>query len=139
MVDLARVSVDSLCLSYLSANLAVNRLGDVINNWRNTLDLEPIPASVGPVLAENLKIPFTYCWSPSLVPKPLDWGEHIGPWLHSTLSTDSLTDFFQTFAAFSSVIHHATIRLQTSILSLGPANDQSTLALAALLLRIQQK
>jgi hypothetical protein len=47
--------------------------------------------------------------------------------------------FFQTFAASSSVIRHTTIRLQTSILSLGPVNDQSTLALAALLLRIQQK
>jgi hypothetical protein len=47
--------------------------------------------------------------------------------------------FFQTFAASSSVIRHATIRLQTSIPSLDPANDQSTLALAALLLRTQQK
>lgn len=23
------------------------------------------------------RIPFTYCWSPSLVPKPKDWGKHI--------------------------------------------------------------
>ncbi|KAJ4361242.1 hypothetical protein N0V95_002060 [Ascochyta clinopodiicola] len=52
-------------------------LGDIINNWRNTLDLEPIPATVGPVLVENLQVPFTYCWSPALVPKPPDWGEHI--------------------------------------------------------------
>ncbi|KAF3047760.1 hypothetical protein E8E12_011621 [Didymella heteroderae] len=52
-------------------------LGDIINSWRNTLDLEPIPATVGPVLVENLKVPFTYCWSPALVPKPPDWGEHI--------------------------------------------------------------
>ncbi|KAJ4298054.1 hypothetical protein N0V90_005953 [Kalmusia sp. IMI 367209] len=52
-------------------------LGDIINKWRQTLDLEPIPATVGPVLAELLKVPFTYCWSPALVPKPPDWGEHI--------------------------------------------------------------
>ena len=80
MADLARVSVDLPHPSQLLANLAVNRLGDIINSWRNTLDLEPIPATVGPVLVENLKIPFTYCWSPALVPKPLDWGEHIGLW-----------------------------------------------------------
>jgi hypothetical protein len=139
VVDLARVSVDLLYSSYLSANPTVNRLGDVINNWRNTLDLEPIPASVGPVLVENLKIPFTYCWSPALVPKPLDWGEQIGTWLHSALSTDHLTNFFQTFAAFSSVIRHATIHLQTSTRSSKPASDRSTLALAASLSRIHQE
>ncbi|KAL2699760.1 hypothetical protein AAEP93_009735 [Penicillium crustosum] len=52
-------------------------LGDVINYWRATLDLEPIPATEGPSLAETLKVPFTYCWSPSLMPKPLDWPAHI--------------------------------------------------------------
>ncbi|KAH7134914.1 sterol glucosyltransferase [Dendryphion nanum] len=52
-------------------------LGDIINKWRNTIDLEPIPTSVGPVLAEMLEIPFTYCWSPALVPKPDDWASHI--------------------------------------------------------------
>ncbi|KAF3017109.1 sister chromatid cohesion protein 1 [Neopestalotiopsis sp. 37M] len=52
-------------------------LGDVINEWRDKLDLEPIAFSDGPNLAETLKIPFTYCWSPALVPKPGDWGAHI--------------------------------------------------------------
>lgn len=52
-------------------------LGDVINSFRHDLDLEPVPLSVGPVLASALKIPFTYCWSPALVPKPADWPEHI--------------------------------------------------------------
>jgi len=31
----------------------------------------------GPVLAERCKIPFTYCWSPGLVPKPADWPSYI--------------------------------------------------------------
>lgn len=31
----------------------------------------------GPFLAENLRIPYTYCWSPSFVPKPTDWPRHI--------------------------------------------------------------
>ncbi|KAM3497331.1 hypothetical protein MY10362_009314 [Beauveria mimosiformis] len=52
-------------------------LQDVINDWRRALDLEPVPFSEGPLLIEKLKIPFTYCWSPSLVPKPDDWPGHI--------------------------------------------------------------
>lgn len=52
-------------------------LGDVVNEWRSTLGLEDVPFSEGPLLADTLKIPYTYCWSPALVPKPADWGEHI--------------------------------------------------------------
>ncbi|KAJ5395019.1 uncharacterized protein N7487_009322 [Penicillium crustosum] len=52
-------------------------LGDVINRWRVSIDLEPIPATEGPSLAETQKIPYTYCWSPALVPKPQDWPSHI--------------------------------------------------------------
>lgn len=58
--------------------LRIHRLADVINDWRITLDLEPIPATEGPFLAETLKIPYSYCWSPGLVPKPEDWKENIG-------------------------------------------------------------
>jgi hypothetical protein len=53
-------------------------LGDVINRWRKTLDLENVAMFDGPLLAERLRIPFTYCWSPALVAKPADWGAHIG-------------------------------------------------------------
>lgn len=52
-------------------------LGDVVNKWRATLDLEPVPTTEGPSLHETLKVPFTYCWSPALVPKPKDWPAHI--------------------------------------------------------------
>lgn len=52
-------------------------LGDVINTFRDTLDLEEVPMGVGPVLAAALEIPFTYCWSPALVPKPTDWPPYI--------------------------------------------------------------
>lgn len=55
-----------------------NSLGDVINTWRKGIDLEAISVTEGPNLAENLKVPFTYCWSPALVPKPADWAPHIG-------------------------------------------------------------
>ncbi|KAF9886851.1 hypothetical protein FE257_010974 [Aspergillus nanangensis] len=52
-------------------------LGDVINRWRATIDLAPVPGTEGPCLAEALEVPFTYCWSPALVPKPWDWPAHI--------------------------------------------------------------
>ncbi|KAH6658657.1 hypothetical protein BKA67DRAFT_591502 [Truncatella angustata] len=52
-------------------------LGDVINEWRASIDLEPVPLSEGPGLARTLEIPFTYCWSPALVPKPADWPSYI--------------------------------------------------------------
>ncbi|KAG9566290.1 sterol glucosyltransferase, partial [Aureobasidium melanogenum] len=52
-------------------------LGDVINDWRQSIELEPINLLDGPALLEMLKVPVTYCWSPSLVPKPRDWPEYI--------------------------------------------------------------
>lgn len=52
-------------------------LADVVNGWRETLDLEPVPTTEGPFLAYTQNIPTTYCWSAALVPKPLDWGQHI--------------------------------------------------------------
>ncbi|XPS77336.1 hypothetical protein M3J09_009362 [Ascochyta lentis] len=52
-------------------------LGDVVNQWRHTLDLEEVAMFDGPSLATTLKVPFTYCWSPALVPKPADWPSYI--------------------------------------------------------------
>ncbi|CAG8902486.1 unnamed protein product [Penicillium egyptiacum] len=52
-------------------------LGDIVNKWRSEIDLEPVPATEGPCLAETLNVPFTYCWSPTLMPKPSDWPSHI--------------------------------------------------------------
>ncbi|KAK2596458.1 hypothetical protein N8I77_013348 [Diaporthe amygdali] len=52
-------------------------IGDIINDWRRTLDLEPVPFTEGPLLAEKLHIPTTYCWSPALIPKPVDWPDFI--------------------------------------------------------------
>ncbi|KAI0378519.1 glycosyltransferase family 1 protein [Hypomontagnella monticulosa] len=66
-------------VSYLAVEwMTWQGLGDVVNTWRKSLDLEPVPTWEGPMLAENLEVPFTYCWSPSLIPKPSDWPPHIG-------------------------------------------------------------
>ncbi|KAI9805891.1 MAG: hypothetical protein M1825_000505 [Sarcosagium campestre] len=53
-------------------------LGDVINRFREkSLGLEPVSLMWAPGMASRLRIPFTYCWSPALIPKPKDWGHHI--------------------------------------------------------------
>ncbi|KAI1206932.1 uncharacterized protein F4807DRAFT_463333 [Annulohypoxylon truncatum] len=53
-------------------------LGDVINKFRTrTLKLDPISPLWGHHLLSRLRVPFTYLWSESLIPKPPDWGPHI--------------------------------------------------------------
>ncbi|KAI1453537.1 UDP-glucose,sterol transferase [Annulohypoxylon moriforme] len=53
-------------------------LGDLVNDWRElTLSLEPIPTTEGARLLETLRVPFSYCWSPTLVPRPSDWASNI--------------------------------------------------------------
>ncbi|KJR80835.1 udp-transferase [Sporothrix schenckii 1099-18] len=53
-------------------------LGDLINNFRvKTLDLEPISTIWAPGAVYRMHVPFTYLWSPGLVPKPADWGPEI--------------------------------------------------------------
>jgi len=76
MADLARVSV--ILVKRWERRLTIGRLGDVINRFRASIDLATVPGTEGPSLAEALEIPFTYCWSPALVPKPRDWPSHIG-------------------------------------------------------------
>ncbi|KAH7391206.1 glycosyltransferase family 1 protein [Cadophora sp. MPI-SDFR-AT-0126] len=53
-------------------------LGDVINRFRErALGLEPISLIWAPGMLSRLRVPYTYCWSPALIPKPRDWGQHI--------------------------------------------------------------
>jgi len=53
-------------------------LGDVINRFRQqSLGLEPVSLMWAPNMLSRLKVPFTYCFSPALIPKPKDWGNHI--------------------------------------------------------------
>lgn len=54
-------------------------MGDVINNFRvRTLRLEPVSVLWAGGLISRLEVPYTYCWSTALIPKPKDWGPHIG-------------------------------------------------------------
>ncbi|KAG9102858.1 hypothetical protein FRC06_000972 [Ceratobasidium sp. 370] len=66
-------------LSYALAELMTwQGLGDVINNFRtSTLGLKPLSFRSGPGVTDRLRVPWTYCMSPALVPKPDDWTNHI--------------------------------------------------------------
>lgn len=53
-------------------------LGDLINKFRRQkLGLDPISVMWGFQLLSRLRVPFTYLWPESLIPKPPDWGSHI--------------------------------------------------------------
>jgi UDP:flavonoid glycosyltransferase YjiC (YdhE family) len=53
-------------------------LGDLINRFRTSiLHLEEVSTLWAPGQLYRLKVPYTYMWSPSLIPKPKDWGPEI--------------------------------------------------------------
>ncbi|SMR43651.1 unnamed protein product [Zymoseptoria tritici ST99CH_3D1] len=53
-------------------------LGDIVNRFRvRTLGLEPVSSLWAPGALYRMQVPYTYMWSPSLCPKPADWGPEI--------------------------------------------------------------
>jgi UDP:flavonoid glycosyltransferase YjiC (YdhE family) len=53
-------------------------LGDIINHFREeTLNLVTLSQAAATTVLHRLRIPYTYCWSPALIPKPKDWGNYI--------------------------------------------------------------
>ena len=72
-------------------------LGDVINAFRSaTLGLEPLSARSGPSVLDRTKVPWTYCWSDSLIEKPKDWKQHIG----GSSTANGLTDSYVDISGF---------------------------------------
>eukprot|EP00164_Ancoracysta_twista_P002864 GFYU01003814.1.p1 GENE.GFYU01003814.1~~GFYU01003814.1.p1 ORF type:complete len:819 (-),score=269.28 GFYU01003814.1:92-2548(-) len=67
-------------LSYnIVDSLMWSGMADIFNKFRtDTLGLDPIYAGSGGanILNDNL-VPFAYIWSPSIIPKPEDWGNYI--------------------------------------------------------------
>ncbi|KAG6831243.1 hypothetical protein H0H87_005809 [Tephrocybe sp. NHM501043] len=51
----------------------------------------------GPGLLDRLKVPWTYCMSPALVPKPRDWKNHIAIFTHIK-ATDVVGFYFLDLA-----------------------------------------
>ncbi|PPR06226.1 hypothetical protein CVT24_000617 [Panaeolus cyanescens] len=66
-------------LSYAAADLLTwQGVGDIINTFRTSvLGLEPLTITTGPGFVDRARVPWTYCMSPALVPKPEDWKSHI--------------------------------------------------------------
>lgn len=53
-------------------------LGDLINRFRSkTLHMDEVSTLWAPGQLFRMKVPYTYMWSPGLVPKPKDWGPEI--------------------------------------------------------------
>ncbi|KAG8809795.1 hypothetical protein FRC19_004968, partial [Serendipita sp. 401] len=82
LVNISQSNAEAGLTNYLSYALAElmtwQGLGDVINTFRRkSLGLEPLSVRSGPGIVDRLKVPWTYCFSPSLVPKPIDWKNHI--------------------------------------------------------------
>ncbi|EXJ62211.1 hypothetical protein A1O7_02644 [Cladophialophora yegresii CBS 114405] len=76
-------------------------LGDIINRFRaKCLGLDPVSLIWAPGMLQRLKVPHTYCWSPSILPKPKDWGPHIsisGFYFLNLASNYTPTPDFQAF------------------------------------------
>ncbi|CAF1167531.1 unnamed protein product, partial [Didymodactylos carnosus] len=53
-------------------------IGKHINKFRTeVLGLRPLPANEASQILVTQNVPHIYCWSPSIVPKPDDWPEHV--------------------------------------------------------------
>ncbi|KAF1923701.1 glycosyltransferase family 1 protein [Didymella exigua CBS 183.55] len=66
-------------MSYIMVDLLTwQGLGDIINRFRKeSLSMDPISMIWAPAMLARMKVPFTYCWSPALIPKPSDWSHNI--------------------------------------------------------------
>ncbi|OHF01558.1 hypothetical protein CORC01_03048 [Colletotrichum orchidophilum] len=132
LANLKNVGGDRSLANYISYGVVDHMtwqgLGDVINKWRKSLDLEKVAMFDGPMLTKSLKIPFTYCWSPALVPKPRDWGSHIdvcGFFFRDTPEYSPPEDLFQflkagpppVYIGFGSIVLDNPERMVNTILS----------------------
>ncbi|KEY65070.1 hypothetical protein S7711_08140 [Stachybotrys chartarum IBT 7711] len=82
LANIQSSNADDVMTNYLTYTLVEmmtwQGLGDVINRFRDkVLDLPPLALIWAPGLMTRLKISYTYCWSPALIPKPNDWGNNI--------------------------------------------------------------
>ncbi|TKA30666.1 hypothetical protein B0A50_02386 [Salinomyces thailandicus] len=78
----SKSNVDANYVNFMSYPLVETMtwqgLGDIVNRFRErTLGLEPVSSLWAPGALYRMKVPYTYMWSPSLVPKPSDWGPEI--------------------------------------------------------------
>ncbi|KAH6885824.1 hypothetical protein B0T10DRAFT_444100 [Thelonectria olida] len=82
LANIQSSNADDVMTNYMTYTLVEmmtwQGLGDVINRFREkALDLPPLSLIWAPGLLARLKVSWTYCWSPALIPKPNDWGRNI--------------------------------------------------------------
>jgi UDP:flavonoid glycosyltransferase YjiC (YdhE family) len=82
LANIKRTNVDPGYTNFMSYPLVEmmtwQGLGDLVNGFRvKTLGLEPVSTLWAPGQLYRLRVPYTYLWSPGLVPKPKDWGPEI--------------------------------------------------------------
>ncbi|VUC37946.1 unnamed protein product [Clonostachys rosea] len=82
LVSIKRSNIDPGYTNFISYPLVEmmvwQGLGDLVNEFRvKTLALDPVSTLWAPGETYRMHVPFTYLWSPGLIPKPEDWGDHI--------------------------------------------------------------
>ena len=101
----------------------------IINEFRKeTLDLPPLHTRQAVRIMVVQRVPHTYCWSPSFVPKPADWPPHIdvSGFFFLDLATnytppDDLVQFLESgdppiYVGFGSITGHDSKRLLQVVL-----------------------
>lgn len=80
LVNVQKSNAEPAVTNYLSYAMAETLiwqgLGDIINDFRNSLRLKPLSIVTGPMATERLGVPFTYAWSEALLPKPAEWKQN---------------------------------------------------------------
>ncbi|KAJ3889776.1 glycosyltransferase family 1 protein [Lentinula edodes] len=82
LVNIQSSNAQSGLTNYLSYALADiftwQGIGDIVNKFRRrSLGLPALSLKSGAGVLDNVKVPWTYCMSSGLVPKPKDWKSHI--------------------------------------------------------------
>ncbi|KZV78558.1 UDP-Glycosyltransferase/glycogen phosphorylase [Exidia glandulosa HHB12029] len=82
LVNISTTNAGKRLTNYLSYALAETLtwqgVGDIVNKLRTrTMGLPSLSVHTGPDILDRVKVPWTYCMSPALVPKPADWSNHI--------------------------------------------------------------
>lgn len=99
-------------------------LGDLVNSWRKKiLALDQVDSITAPSLIHRLRVPYSYLWSPALLPKPRDWNDDIDICGFSVLPSKSdfkppkeIEDFLKSgptpiYVGFGSIVVDDPIRL----------------------------
>jgi UDP:flavonoid glycosyltransferase YjiC (YdhE family) len=102
---------------------------DIINEFRkDTLGLTPLHTRQAVRIMMDEYVPHTYCWSPSLVPKPADWPAYINVcgFFFLDLATnykppDDIVHFLESgdppiYIGFGSITGHDSKRLLEAVL-----------------------